>query len=159
MVSAILLAAGSSQRMGDVNKLLLPWQDGTVLSATAGRLLEAGIEEVILVTGHQPDEIKKAVRSLPVSFIHNRDYATGMTSSIRAGVAVARGDGFMICLADMVLITPEEYALLADAFRRQYALDDHCIILPDFQGATGNPVIFSVAWRQEIIQHPDKEGC
>ena len=159
MVSAILLAAGSSRRMGDVNKLLLPWQGGTVLSATAGHLLAAGIEEVILVTGHQPDGIKEAVRSLPVGFIHNQDYDTGMTSSIRAGVAVARGDGFMICLADMVLITPEEYSVLAAAFRRQYPLDDHCIVIPDFQGATGNPVIFSSAWRQAILQHPEKEGC
>jgi molybdenum cofactor cytidylyltransferase len=145
--------------MGTVNKLLLPWRDGTILATTAGHLLAAGIEEVIVVTGHQAPEIKTALHSLPVRLIHNPSFSSGLTGSIQTGIGIARGDGYMICLADMVLITPIEYALLADAFRRQYLVDDRCIILPDFQGTTGNPVIFSSLYRSAILQHPEKEGC
>jgi len=158
-ISAILLAAGSSGRMGAVNKLLLPWRGATIVAAVARHLLSAGIGEVIVVTGYQPNDIGNALQSLPVTLVHNPAAHTGLTGSIQKGVSIARGAGFMICLADMVLITPEEYLLLASAFRQQYALDDRCIVLPDFQGATGNPVIFSAAYRSAILQHPDPEGC
>lgn len=159
MISAILLAAGSSVRMGAVNKLLLPWQDATIVAATTTRLLTAAPGEIIVVTGHQAPEIRKALHALPVHFIHNPSFATGLTSSIRTGVGIARGEGYMICLADMVLITPEEYALLFTAFQHQHFLDDRCIILPDFKDTIGNPVIFSAAYRSDILNHPENEGC
>lgn len=159
MISAILLAAGSSVRMGAVNKLLLPWQDTTIVAATATRLLASGPAEVIVVTGHQAPEIKEALRSLPVQFIHNPSFATGLTGSIRTGVGIAGGEGYMICLADMVLITPEEYTLLATAFQKRRLLDHRCIILPEFKDTIGNPVIFSAAYRNDILQHPEKNGC
>jgi molybdenum cofactor cytidylyltransferase len=159
MISAILLAAGSSQRMGPRNKLLLPWQGMTVLSATVKQLLAAGIEEVIVVTGHEAAETAAAVSTLPVHIIHNPHYTTGMTGSIQTGISIARGDGLMICLADMVLITPQEYALLGTAFEQQYPLDPLCIILPEYKGQKGNPVIFSSHYREAILQHPEMEGC
>jgi molybdenum cofactor cytidylyltransferase len=159
MISAILLAAGSSVRMGTVNKLLLPWEGSTVVAATASRLLAAGLPEVIVVTGHQAAEIKSAMDSLPVKFIHNPSYSAGLTTSIRMGVSAAGGEGFMICLADMVLVAPEEYALLSTAFHQRHLFDARCIILPEFRGTTGNPVIFSAAYRSDILQHPEMEGC
>jgi len=159
MVSAILLAAGSSQRMGAVNKLLLPWRDNTVVATVAGHLLAAGLEEIIVVTGHQARGIESALHSMPVRFVHNPSFATGLTGSIQKGVSIAKADGYMICLADMVLVTPEEYSLLSAAFQERRALDDRCIILPEFKDTIGNPVIFSAAYRSDILQHPEKEGC
>jgi molybdenum cofactor cytidylyltransferase len=158
-ITAILLAAGSFKRMGAVNKLLLTWRDATIITAVAEHLLSAGLEEVIVVTGHQSADIEKALRSLPVRFIHNPAFETGLTGSIQKGVSIARGDGYMICLADMVLITPGDYALLTSAFRRQYPLDDRCIILPEFQDVTGNPVLFSAYYRNAILQHRETDGC
>ncbi len=159
MLSAILLAAGSSRRMGSVNKLLLPWQDHTLVFATAQNLLAAGIQDLIVVTGHDPEAVTAALATLPVRTIHNPAHATGMTSSIQTGVRIAEGKGYMICLADMVLITPAEYTLLKTAFLRQHLLDDRCIILPEYQGENGNPVIFSSWYRNALLQHPEKEGC
>lgn len=159
MISAILLAAGSSVRMGAVNKLLLPWQGSTVVAATAANLVAAGLEEVIVVTGHQPDRIGSALHHLPVRFIHNPSHPSGLTSSIQAGVGIARGNGYMICLADMALITSGEYMLLSSAFQRGFLADDRCIVLPEFNRKTGNPVIFSSAYRDDILRHPEKEGC
>jgi len=159
MLSAILLAAGSSRRMGSVNKLLLPWQDKTILHATTSHLLAAGIDDIIVVTGHEADATRAAIGSLPVRIVHNPHYATGMTSSIQAGVHVAIGDGYMICLADMVMITPNEYTLLKISFKEFYSLDDRCILLPEFRGKKGNPVIFSSTYYAPLMEHPDAEGC
>jgi molybdenum cofactor cytidylyltransferase len=159
MISAILLAAGSSLRMGSVNKLLLPWQGSTIVATTTARLLAAAPEEVIVVTGHQATRIEAALDSLPVRFIHNPSFATGITSSIQKGAGIAKGEGYMICLADMVLVTPEEYTLLSTSFQQRRLLDDRCIILPEFNGVTGNPVIFSSAYRSDILGHREMEGC
>lgn len=159
MLSAILLAAGSSRRMGLPNKLLLPWQGKPFVAATAENILAAGITELILVTGHDAPAITTAVSHLPVHVIHNPDHEKGMTGSIQTGVRHATGDGYMICLADMVLITPGEYILLIKAFEQQYSRDIHCIILPQYRQQKGNPVIFSSTYREAILRHKEEEGC
>lgn len=183
MLSAILLAAGSSRRMGAHNKLLLPWQNTPIVTATAANLLAAGFEEIIVVTGHQAAEVTAAIHRLPethrppathhppathplpgihplpVRFVHNPRFEEGLTSSIQTGVREATGKGYMICLADMVLITAAEYDLLKKTWETTYALDPHCIGIPEYQGKKGNPVILPAALRQEILGHPEKEGC
>ena len=157
-ICAILLAAGSSSRMAPANKLLLPWQDEPIVYHTAKHLLTAGIEELIVVTGHEHDAITTALHTLPVHFTHNPQHTRGLTGSIQAGIRMARGEGYMICLADMFLITAPEYILLIKAFEQQYRRDVQCIILPDFEGETGNPVIFSSAWRDALLDLPVQEG-
>lgn len=159
MLTAILLAAGSSRRMGANNKLLLPWQNKPIVAATAANLLAAGFEEVLAVTGHQALEITAALHPLPVRLVHNPQFESGMTSSIQTGVREAAGNGYMICLADMVLITAAEYTLLKKTWEKQYTVDDHCIGIPEFGGEKGNPVILPAALRKEILLHPEKEGC
>jgi molybdenum cofactor cytidylyltransferase len=158
MLSAILLAAGSSTRMAPANKLLLSWQDKPIVYHTAAHLLAAGIEELIVVTGHQPAAIATALHSLPVIFTHNTEHARGLTGSIQSGVRMAHGQGYMICLADMFLITAAEYVLLRTAFEQQYRHDVQCIILPDHKGRTGNPVLFSSSYRDALLSLPEGEG-
>ncbi len=145
MLTAILLAAGSSRRMGPVNKLLMPYQGQPIVVATATRLLAAGIKEIIVVTGYEAADIGKALAHLPIHLAHNPRHAEGLTGSIQtgiraamtpsAGVSTPASQGYMICLADMVLITPPEYALLANAFDRHHTADDRCILIPDYQGS------------------------
>jgi len=159
MLTAILLAAGTSRRMGDDNKLLLPWKDRTIVAATAANILAAGIGEIIVVTGYEAPKITGALEGLRLRFIHNPAYNEGMTSSIQTGVRGANGDGFMICLADMVLISPAEYAHLAAAWEKAHASAPHCIAIPEYQGEKGNPVILPATLREEILIHPEKEGC
>lgn len=158
-LSAIILAAGASRRMENKNKLLLPYRGTTVLAHTAGNILSAGYTDVIVVTGHEAAAVQKAVRHLPVRCINNEQHEKGMTGSIQTGVREATGDGYMICLSDMVLITPEEYSLLQKAFETRYSQDQRCICLPEYRGTKGNPVIFSAFYREAILRHPEKEGC
>lgn len=159
MVSAILLAAGSSGRMENKNKLLLPYEGKTMLTFTIGNILAAGIGELIVVTGYEETLVRNTIGDLPVRTIHNPDHKQGMTSSIQTGVRAAKAGGYMICHADMVWITPEEYSLLKSAFEEKIQLDERCICQPEYKGAKGNPVIFSAFYRDAILQHPEKEGC
>jgi molybdenum cofactor cytidylyltransferase len=162
------------------NKLLLPYKDETILTHTIGNILKAGIGELIVVTGYEESLIMGAVRQLPVRTVYNPDYEQGMTSSIRTGVRAATTDshatqvptvdnpgsgadhnlnGYMICLGDMVRITVKEYALLHQAFEDKVRSNAHCICQPIFNGQPGNPVIFSAAYRDTILQHREKDGC
>jgi len=159
MLSAILLAAGSSRRMGTTNKLLLPWQNQPIVAVTAANLLAAGFDEVIVVTGHQAAEVTAALNHLPLRLVHNPHFEEGMTGSIQTGITQARGKGYMICLADMFLITPAEYILLKKAWSQQFAIDNHCIGIPEYRGEKGNPVILPCILRSEILSHEEKEGC
>ncbi|HEY4334920.1 MAG TPA: nucleotidyltransferase family protein [Puia sp.] len=159
MVTAILLAAGSSRRMGAPNKLLLPWKGKPLVAITAENIMAAGINELLVITGHEADETAAALGHLPARIIHNPDHEKGMTSSIQTGVLAAAGQGYLICLADMALVTPDEYILLLAAFNREYSRDIQCILLPEYQGRKGNPVLFSSSWRESILQHPEEDGC
>lgn len=159
MLSAVVLAAGLSRRMENKNKLLLPYLGKTVVETTVGHILAAGIKDVVVVTGRDAEQVSALLRPLPVRIIYNPRFAEGLTGSIQAGVLHARGDGYMICLADMVLVTPGEYQLLAGHFDRQRQLDDRCICLPVYQGQKGNPVVFAAWYRALIAAHRPAEGC
>ena len=159
MLSAIVLAAGLSKRMNGMNKLLLPYKNKTVIATVVQNILDGGIEEVIVVTGHEEDKIKHALKDFPVHFTYNHDYTKGITTSIQQGIMHATGDGYMICLSDMVLITPKEYATLKDAFTKHLELNKKCICMPVYKNEKGNPVIFSSFYKEAILKHEDMEGC
>jgi molybdenum cofactor cytidylyltransferase len=159
MVSALILAAGLSKRMGKENKMLLPYKGKTIIAATVDNIILSGITEIIIVTGFEREKVEAALSGIPVCFVHNRAYEDGMTTSIQRGVTVAEGDGYMICLADMLHIIPAEYTLLNNSFSLQFAVDPACIILPVYGDKNGNPVIFSKHYKADILQHKSMEGC
>jgi molybdenum cofactor cytidylyltransferase len=159
MVSAIILAAGTSSRMGTPNKLLLPFQETTIVRTVVRQIADTGIEDIIVVTGYESDQVTAALHGLPVHFVFNPYYALGMTSSIKQGVKAARGDGYMICLADMVKITSSQYSIIMNEFVRCHKADPSCIVIPYYQDNKGNPVVFSSSYRGMILQHHQPEGC
>ncbi len=158
-MNVILLAAGQGTRMGGPNKLLLPFQGSTILEHTLGQLLTADIGPVIVVTGHQREKVTELLADYPVQEVFNPDFQTGMTSSIQAGVRAADEQAYMICLSDMPMIPTAAYQLLNNRFLEQLQTDDRTIVLPRFNTQKGNPVIFSAAYREAILQHPEPEGC
>ena len=161
MISAILLAAGESRRMGTQNKLLLPYGGQELIRHMVQQLLQTQIAELILVSGHEADQVEAAVRDLGIQIVHNPRYKLGMTTSIQAGIAAAseKSTGFMVCLSDMPRILPEEYDGLMDAFLSQQKKDDRTILIPVAHQQDGNPVIFSSRYRQLILDHPEMKGC
>ncbi len=159
MVSAIVLAAGLSTRMGSKNKMLLPFAGKTVIEKVVDNIISSGIDELIVVTGRDALLVHDLLQHSPVKFIHNNDFAKGMTTSIQKGVHAANGNGYMICLGDMPFITSEEYKRLGNFFEEKKLLDEACICIAGYKNQRGNPVVFSSFYRTAILAHTNMEGC
>ena len=158
-LSAIVLAAGESRRMKERNKLLLLFRNTIVIRHVVENILAAGLDEVIVVLGHEAGKVQGALTNLSVKFVLNENFEKGMTTSIQAGVKNASGSGCMICLSDMVMINSGEYAMMKDEFLKQLEHDSTCICIPRYNNEKGNPVIFSSHYRDAILQHEEMEGC
>lgn len=148
MVSAILLAAGQSKRIGRP-KLLLPFDDGTILGRTIDNLLRSKVDEVIVVLGYRAQEVKKVVAGRPVKAVFNPDYPRGMSTSLISGLKLVddRAERVMVALADQPLIGKETYNRLIAASLNC----DKGIIVPTYQAKRGNPIILSTRYREELL--------
>ncbi len=160
-VAAIVLAAGSSRRMGGRNKLLLPFRGQPLVRHVVTTILNSQADPVLVVLGHEAEAVRAALADLPIGFTYNPRHAEGMTTSIQAGVAAAPADvlGYMICLSDLPLIETAEYDRLLEAFRKALARDPACIVVPEFQGQRGNPVLFAASYRAAILAEERLTGC
>ena len=120
MVSAVLLAAGASTRMGRP-KLLLPLGGEAIVRRTARAMCASGYDEVLVVSGSEQGRIAEALDGLPVRHAHNPDFATGMGSSFRTGVAhlPPESEAAMFALADQPFVTADEYRAILDTWRLQ----------------------------------------
>lgn len=150
-ISAILLAAGHSNRFVGENKLLLPFADGSIIGTTAAILTALPILEIIVVTGHEAVQVKEILKRYRIKFAHNTDFAHGMASSIRIGVASAdlQTDGFLICPADMPFLKTEFLMKLCRAFTSG---SKSAITFPVICGEQRNPVIFSSRYRNDLLR-------
>src|SRR5690554_1480522 len=98
-VACVVLAAGSSRRMGAHNKLLLPYRGMPMIRQVVLQALASNCSRVIVVVGHSAPEIEQALAGLSVQFVINARHAQGMGHSVAAGVAaVPDTDGVLICL-------------------------------------------------------------
>ncbi|MFI5309292.1 MAG: NTP transferase domain-containing protein, partial [Polyangiales bacterium] len=119
-IAAIVLAAGRSQRMQPINKLLVEIEGTPLVARVVDRVLAAGADHVVVVTGHQAEQVAAALASSGVAIVHNPDFAQGLSSSLRCGLrALGNGfDGAMVCLADMPRVEREHMQVLMSAFDR-----------------------------------------
>jgi len=160
--SVVLLAAGSSSRMeGEFKQLLpVPTANGTepVVRVTARAILAAGPAEVVLVTGHRGREVTRALADLPLTFCANPHYMEGQMKSVVAGLSALRTScaAVMICLADMVLLRPEDYRALANIFAQ---LPREAILVPFHDDSRGNPVTFAASRVPEVLSGAVNPGC
>ena len=157
-ISAVLLAAGLSSRLGR-NKLLIPLGGVPTVRRSALALTESGAAEVIAVTGHEATEVEAALDGLGISFVHNPDYETGQATSLTAGLkAAARGaDGFLFALGDQPLLEARLIDALIDAFAAPGG--SALAAAPFFGGRRGNPVLFSSNLRGELEALRGDEGA
>lgn len=161
MVAAIVLAAGASSRMGSRNKLLLPYHGKPLLAHAIESALASSVGEVIVVIGHEADLVQDVLAGYAVTTAHNAHYHSGKTSSIRVGMAAASAmaTGYMICLADLPLITSAEHDRVIDVFLTVHAEDPKAIVRPVYEGQPGHPVILSAAYRQELLSTDTPHAC
>lgn len=158
-VSAILLAAGLSSRMDGPNKLLLPWNETTLIEHMLSQVLLSDVLEVVLVLGRDANKIISLLEPHPkLKIVENHNYETGMTSSIQEGVKKAKGNAYMICLSDMPFLNPSDYNALVHNYQGSLTASKD-ILLPQYEGKKANPVIFNAAYREAILNHKEANGC
>jgi molybdenum cofactor cytidylyltransferase len=150
-VAALVLAAGQSRRMGQQNKLLAEVDDRPMISHVVDAMLASRAAPVIVVTGHQAEEVRAALGQRPVQLAHNPDYEQGLSTSLRVGLAALPEDveGVLIGLGDMPRIRPEQIDRLIAAFNPS---ENRAIIVPTVRGKRGNPVLFARRFVPEMLQ-------
>jgi molybdenum cofactor cytidylyltransferase len=149
-VAAIVLAAGRSTRMGGANKLLCEIAGAPMVRHVAACALGSRARPVLVVTGHQEAAVRAALAGLPVTFVANADYASGLMSSLKAGIAaLPKGiRGALVALGDMPLLRPADFDRLIGSFLAAEALN---IIVPVHRGRRGNPVLWPAAYFADIL--------
>ncbi len=159
MVSAVVLAAGLSTRMGR-NKLLLNFKDKPLIARLVDTLLASKIDEVIVVLGHEIEKVRAELQGKPVRLVHNPDYREGLSTSVRTGVDAVSpdADGIMICLADQPLLEPADVNQIVAAFADAKKVNKS-IVVPFFKGERGNPVILDASLRVAILGIVGDVGC
>jgi molybdenum cofactor cytidylyltransferase len=149
-IAAIVLAAGKSTRMGGPNKLLSDVGGKPMVRIAADEALASKAAPVFVVTGHQHEQVRAALKDLPVTFVHNSEFADGLSTSVKAGIAALpeETDGAIVCLGDM----PQVNAALID---RMFAAFDPekgaLIVVPTAEGKRGNPVLWSRRFFPELL--------
>ncbi len=161
MISALILAAGESRRMGKQNKLLLPIGGEALLVKLVTSVCASDVGQVLVVIGHEAEKIRRELNELPLNFVYNPNFSEGMTTSIKHGVKVISHecDGLLICLGDMPFINTSEINKLIHAYVKNRIKGKGLIVVPVFKRQRGNPVLFSIEFRNDILDHKKESGC
>jgi molybdenum cofactor cytidylyltransferase len=114
-------------------------------------VLASKASPVIAVTGHEQARTEAVLEGLDLGFAHNADYAEGLSTSIKAGLAALEEDvdGILVCLGDMPRVTPETIDKLIAAFD---PLEGRAICVPTWRGKRGNPVLWASRFFDEMMQ-------
>ena len=148
-ISAILLAAGESKRMGK-NKLFLSWGKRTILEHCLQTLLRSKVKEVVIVLNDPMKEKRDRLKDRKVKVVMNPHYKKGMSTSIRCGLKALdpKSNGILIALGDQPFIKTRTINALIGAFGRAKGK----IIVPSFRGRRGHPVIFHRKYEEELLR-------
>jgi molybdenum cofactor cytidylyltransferase len=155
-ISAIILAAGGSSRMGRP-KQLLPLGASTVLAKTIETVRSAAVDELVLVLGAHAEAIRQQLPPEGLKVVMNPAYQQGMATSLCAGLAAVdeQSDAALIVLGDQPFIRPQTFNQIITEYRRARAQ----IIIPTCQGNRGNPVLLDRALFPEVMALEGDIGC
>lgn len=148
-IAGCLLAAGTSSRFGDANKLLIEVDGEPIVHRAARSLVDSTLDPVVVVLGHDADRVRDALADLPVSLVVNPDYAAGQSTSVSAGVeAVAEEpvDAVLIALGDMPDVSTETI----DTLVASYDAGVGDVLAAAYEGQRGNPALFDAAYFDEL---------
>jgi molybdenum cofactor cytidylyltransferase len=146
-VSGIILSAGESTRMGSL-KQLLPFGQKTVMETVIGNFLQADLYEIIVVLGHQAEQISRVLGKSPIKRVINEKYKDGMLSSVQRGIEATdeNTEAFLIGLGDQPFVPASVIIKLLESFRE-------CgkgIVIPSYNKKRGHPIVIHAKYRDEI---------
>jgi molybdenum cofactor cytidylyltransferase len=149
-VAALVLAAGRSTRMGAVNKMLAEIGGKPLVRIAAEQAVASHAHPVIVVTGHEREKVEAALNGLPVRFVHNADYAEGLGTSLKAGIAAVpeEADAVVVCLGDMPQVDAALINRLIAAFDPERGA---LVVVPSIDGRRGNPVVWSRRFFHDLM--------
>jgi molybdenum cofactor cytidylyltransferase len=150
-IGVLLLAAGQSRRMGGPNKLLAEIDGAAMVAHVARRLLASRARPIIAVLGNQADAIDAALGKLPIERVRNPEFAAGLSTSLKRGIAALPSDldGVIVCLGDMPLISGRHLDRLIAAYN---PLEGRAIVVPTRRGKRGNPVLWAKRFFAEMVE-------
>ena len=155
-VAGILLAAGTSSRMGK-NKLLFEIEGESVIRRAVRRALAGGLSPLVVVLGHESDKAWSEIEDLPCQWALNPLYEQGINSSLKAGIMAVRGlkaKAALVMLADMPFVTSEMIAALVERYRTTAAP----LVISDYECVTAPPMLYDRSLFKEILTM-DGESC
>jgi molybdenum cofactor cytidylyltransferase len=154
-VAGVLLAAGASTRMGR-NKLLLEVEGSTVLRLAAGRAVEAGLDPVVVVLGHEAEPARRELAGLAVRTTLNPVFEEGINGSLRTGLAALPADvqAVVVMLADMPFVTTDMLVTLVQRFRSGSAP----LVISEYDGVNAPPMLYARSLVPELLALSG-EGC
>jgi len=155
----VLLAAGASRRFGEDNKLLMEIEGTPLVRRVAERLVSSRAAGVIAVTGFEADKVREALAGLDIQITENPDFAEGLASSIKCGVALLpeKAAGAIIVLGDMPGTTQELLDKLIAIFEE--GLCEKIVYPTREDGAQGNPVIWPTCYFAELMKLEGDAGA
>ena len=151
VIAAVVMAAGRSRRMAPHNKLLVTDKAGKpMIARVVDNVLSSNARPIMVVTGHQAEQIEHALGGRPVRYVHATDYAEGLSASLKAGIAAVPPDcaAAIVCLGDMPLVTGR----MIDRLISMYNPDaGRLIVQPTFRGKQGNPMLWDRRFFPDIL--------
>src|SRR4051812_25321380 len=154
-VTALVLAAGTSSRMGQP-KQLLPYEGKSLVRRAAEAAIGSKTRQTIVVTGAASDQVDAELAGLAVMLVHNDDFAQGMSTSLRAGLKAVRPevDAIIVLLADQPFVDTPVIDALIDLYEQTQAK----IVRPRYGGQPGNPVLWDQSLFGELKEQTGDQG-
>ncbi len=158
-IAVVVLAAGRSSRMAPQHKLLVPGRDGRAMVArVVDNLLSTPNRPILVVTGHRAPEVETALSGRPVTLVSSPDWDSGLSASLRAGLAAVPADAraAIVCLGDMPLVTARTVERLVAAYDPD---EGRRIVAPTHRGELGNPVLWDRSLFAEMMALTGDRGA
>lgn len=158
-IAVLILAAGSSSRMGQ-SKQLLPWKGTTLLEHAIQQALALHLQHTVVVLGSMYEQHKAAVNHLPVSIINNPHWQQGMGTSLKAGIAYIEKE-FPDTEAVIVMVSDQPYvdSTTLQSFIEIYQQTHAPIVAARYAGVLGVPALFDKSFFQHLLKVNDQEGA
>ena len=149
-IAGLVLAAGRSTRMGGPNKLLEEINGKPLVRIVAEQALASRASPVIVVTGHQRERVERVLAGLPVTVVHNPDFADGLSTSLKAGIKAVPpdADGAIVTLGDMPQVSAKLIDRLIAAFDPERGA---LVVIPTIDGKRGNPVLWARRFFPDLL--------
>lgn len=155
MISAIILAAGLSSRMGK-NKLLLPLGKQSIIEHVVEKVSKSCVDEIVVVLGNDAKDIKAVLGRFDIKTVVNSDYIKGQSTSVKVGIREVDGhaEGALFIMGDQPMI---KTGIINDIIHK-FSECKCSIIVPTYNNKRGNPVLFGNQWFEDLTHVQGDKG-